>query len=162
MVFVAGVIVGVAGTTAAALWGMRRWMLVRRTSPLDVDHTVERLCEAARNAGWSVPKVYDLTGSIRNAGEVLEPRVRVISLCKPAYAARVLGRGAYRRLAGIMPCRIAVYEEEDGSVTVAQMNTGLLAPIFGRWVGRIMARVTEETEGILGSLNRTPSPAPRG
>ncbi len=153
MGFALGVVVGVVIAGIAAWLLMPRLMLTVRRSKASVEDTVAHIVDHAQREGWSVPKVYDLQQSIVQAGYELPHKVRIISLCKPPYARDVLGRDAFRRLAGIMPCRIGVYEGDDGGVYVAQMNTGLMGRMFGAFVGRIMGRVSEEehrfTRGVL-------------
>jgi uncharacterized protein (DUF302 family) len=49
-----------------------------------------------------------------------------------------------------LPCKVAVYEEDDGSVKLARMNIGLMAKVFGGKVGEIMGgRVAREEHDIL-------------
>ncbi len=152
MAFLAGLVVGVAAAAVLVRFVMPRVMIQTKRSRFGVDETVERLVEAAGREGWQVPKVYDLHESLEKHGHPLGRKVRIISLCKPPYAQAVLGREAFRRLSGIMPCRISVYEADDGTVWVAQMNTGLMGRMFGRFVGGVMGRVSEEEHRILETV----------
>ena len=149
MGFVAGLVAGLVLAAAGIRFGMPRMMIRARRSRFGVDETVERIVEAAGREGWQVPKVYELHESLEKHGHPLGRKVRIVSLCKPPYAQAVLGREAFRRLSGIMPCRISVYEADDGTVWVAQMNTGLMGRMFGRFVGAVMGRVSEEEHRIL-------------
>ncbi|MFW6163073.1 MAG: DUF302 domain-containing protein [Planctomycetota bacterium] len=62
--------------------------------------------------------------------------MKLVELCHPDYASRVLADR--RHLATMMPCALAVYEDDDGTVHVAKMNTGLMGTVFGGTVAEVM------------------------
>ncbi len=152
MTFVLGLVLGAALTAGAVYVMMPRLMLRIRRSRLPVDETVARICKEAQKEGWSVPKIYDMKESLAKGGHPIDEEIRIISLCKPVYARQVLGRDEYRKMAAIMPCRIGVYRAGDGAVYVAQMNTGLMGRMFGRFIGAVMGRVSEEEHRFLAHV----------
>jgi hypothetical protein len=93
---------------------------------------------------------------MRKHGVEFKPRVTLVEMCKAPYASEVLRDD--RRMATLMPCAMAVYEDDDGKVRVSKMNTALMGRFFGGTVGRVMGgKVPREEETILRRLRRTPA-----
>lgn len=128
-------------------------MLPEQRSPHSVEVTVQRLTDAAKAGGWVVSSVANLDESVaKNGGPKVRP-VRLVNLCQAQHAGRILGDDSARRVAVLMPCTIAVYEKQDGSVWVAAMNPGLIAPLFGGVVAEVMGgAVAKEQAGFLATV----------
>ena len=119
-------------------FGLPRLMLPECRSVYPLEDTVTRLTDAAKAAGWVVQSIVELEKSIeKNGGGVVRP-VRLVNICQARYAARIMLDDTARRVSVLMPCTISVYEKSDGSVWVAAMNPGLIAPFFGGVVARVM------------------------
>lgn len=156
---VMGIVIGlVLGATITALGiagMMRSRMLIVTPSPLaTVEETVaaiERGIAAAE--GWSSPGVRDLNGMMAKHGVAFAPKVRLVEMCQASYAAEVLQDD--RRVATLMPCALAVYEDDAGKVWMSRMNIGLLAKVFGGTVARVMGGgVAPQEHQIIASLGR--------
>ena len=78
--------------------------------------------------------------------------VTVIELCKVDLGGDILSSDESRVVSSMMPCRVAVYEDEEGRVIVSRMNTGLVSKLFGGNIATIMADATSETELIVSSV----------
>ncbi len=129
----------VAGALALALiayLAMPGRMIVTAASKHGFDETVGRIEAAVKAAGWTSPATLRIDKSLAKAGLDFGPRVAVVELCKPEYAEEVLTDR--REMSALMPCRIAVWEGDDGGVYVSKMNTGLMAKLFGGTVARVM------------------------
>lgn len=147
----AGVTLGLAGAAFALRVLARHLLIVEKASPLGFDETVEGIVSEAERCGWKVLTVHQLDGSAQEAaGHLLLP-ASVIELCRPDYAARVLGNDGGRMASSLMPCRLAVYMTSDGEVTVSRANTRLLRRVFGGVVSRVMGQASGDAEQILGS-----------
>jgi uncharacterized protein (DUF302 family) len=164
--FIGGLALGVALTLAGTIVGMRSLMVLRYDSPRGFDETVRAVEQAARAQGWATPGTMNLNKSMAKHGVSFKPKVRLVRLCKAKYASKVLGES--RHMATMMPCRIAVYETDDGRVRVAKLNTGLLGKLFGGVVAEIMGgKVAADEEKILrsvlgpGESGSAPSPVAR-
>ncbi|MCK5064717.1 MAG: DUF302 domain-containing protein [Candidatus Fermentibacteraceae bacterium] len=145
--FILGVLLtGIIGITAAP--GM---MMNENESNYSFDETVEMIQAEAIEAGWKVPAVHNIRNSVANGGFDVAP-VTVIELCKVDLAGQILSEDESRIVSSMMPCRVAVYEDEEGRVIVSRMNTGLVSKLFGGNVETIMADATAETEQIVGSV----------
>ncbi len=135
-VFLGGVALGVVLTLIGTVFGMRAMMIVTYDSSLGFDETVAALQGAIKTAGWVNPNTINMNKSMAKHGVSFKPRVRLIKLCKAQYASEVLKDA--RHVACLMPCTMAVYETDDGSVKVSKMNTGLMGKVFGGTIARVM------------------------
>jgi len=149
--FLLGAAVAVAAMSAV----MRSRMIEIAASRFgSVEETVTALEQGIAAAeGWSSPGTRDLNGMLAKHGVPLAPKVRLVEMCKARYAAEVLQDA--RHFATLMPCAVAVYEDDAGRVWLSRMNTGLLAKVFGGTVARVMGGgVAVEEKRILGPLTR--------
>lgn len=150
----AGVATGIALTLGIAAWQapphMAGLMINESPSPHDMATTLAQIEHNAKALGWQVPKTYDFGESIRkHSGKVVGP-VKVMEMCQPDYAARMLGKDANKRLAVLMPCAIAVYAKADGRTYVASMNMELMSQVFPGDVGEVLGTVARDDARILG------------
>jgi uncharacterized protein (DUF302 family) len=153
-VFVLGVVMGVVLAGAAGWFVMPSLMLRERVSPLGLDETVARIEANAKADGWVVSGVRKLDDSVRKhgGGEVIP--VRLVEMCQPHHAARILSDGESRKASVLMPCSIAVYRDEEEKVHVVNMNAGLMGRMFGGVISEVMGgSVAGEQEKILGFLD---------
>ena len=145
--FVAGVLLtGIIGISVAP--GM---MITENESSYSFAETVERIQAEAIEAGWKVPAIHEINNSVASGGFDVAP-VTVIELCKVDLAGQILSEDDSRIVSSMMPCRVAVYEDEEGRVIVSRMNTGLVSKLFGGDIAAIMADATDETEQIVNSV----------
>lgn len=144
----------VVGVVAIVLWtgtAATDLMILEDVSDLDFDATVIAITDGAADAGWKVPAVHPISESVVAAGFDVE-RLTVIELCKAELAGEILTEGGDMRVAAMMPCRVAVYENDDGDVVVSRMNSTLMSKLFGSAVARTMAKAAEENEQIFESV----------
>lgn len=151
-----GLLVGLLLLAAVGYAGVHRLLVVELESALGFEQTIETIQAAAERQGWKVPKTYRLCKSLAQHGYQVRP-VAVIELCRPDYAARLLSQDASRLVSAFMPCRISVYEREDGGVVVAHMNTGLMGGFFPGEIGRVLGLASRDTDVILGSVLAVPA-----
>ncbi|MHC4974248.1 MAG: DUF302 domain-containing protein [Planctomycetota bacterium] len=152
--FLLGVLVG-AGFLGAVVWfSGPDLMLQERPSRVGLDATVDRLTKAAKAEGWVVSSIQKLDQSIvKHGGPKVRP-VRLVNLCHPQHAAKILNVDGARIVSVMMPCTIAVYEKSDGTVWAANMNAKLLGSMFGGVVSEVMAGpVAESQDKFLATLD---------
>lgn len=151
--FMSGIAVGVV--IGGVLAGMAAWlaapglMLTVRPSRLAFAETVAAIQDAAATHGWKTPKVYDIQKSLIDAGHADAARVTVLSLCQTDHAYRVLREEANRKVSAVMPCRVGVYQGDDGRVYVAEINSALIGKMFGGTIATVMGEVAEEEHAML-------------
>lgn len=74
-----------------------------------VDRAQADLTRAAQERKFGVLHVYDFKQTLADKGLSLEPEVRVLELCSPSHAERVLKARVDMNLG--LPCRISIWQE---------------------------------------------------
>ncbi len=119
---------------------------VKETSKT-VEAAVADLTEAVARHKFGVLHSYDLPAKMAEKGVVFNRACRIIEVCNPRQAARVLETDMTVSLA--LPCRISVYEE--GGVT--KIGTLLPKALIGMFPGAAgAAAVAEEVETELRAM----------
>jgi uncharacterized protein (DUF302 family) len=152
MLFLGGLFIGII-LMAIIVWTvMPALMLTIHKSTLNFEQTVSAIQESATQQNWQVPKVYDIQKSLKSAGHEDMTKVTILSLCQPDHAYKILNDDANKKVTAIMPCRLGVYETQDGQVYIAGMNIGLMSKMFGGTIAKVMAEVTKEEHHILQNI----------
>jgi uncharacterized protein (DUF302 family) len=120
-------------------------------SKFNFDKTVELLMSEAERREWKIPFVHDLQLSLAKSGKVVKP-VKVIEICKPEYSGQMLELSDERIISVMMPCRISVYEKEDGKIYIALINAGALARGMPDTIAIVMKAASDETFEIVKSV----------
>lgn len=128
---------------------------MEHVSPFDVPGTVQKIIEVATLKSWQIPAVHNLQQSLAKSGKHVRP-VQVVEICKPEYSGRMLELSDERVVSVMMPCRISVYEKEDGKTYVALINMSALAadlpPSVIEAVQHASAESLEIVRSVTGSL----------
>lgn len=122
--------------------------LIEKKSRFGFDQTVDRLKGEAEKGGWSVPAIHDLQQSLAKSGKTVRP-VKVIEICKPKYSGQMLELSDERIISVMMPCRISVYEKEDGSIYIALMDPAPMASGMPENISKVMKDASEDTFGLV-------------
>ena len=72
--------------------------------------------------------------------------------CNPDLAEKILLTDDERIVSNMMPCRVAVYQKEDGKVYYSRMNAGLLSKAMGKVTRKQMSVAAKDTEKFLEVL----------
>jgi uncharacterized protein (DUF302 family) len=148
---VAGLLIGAVVTGVAGWTTMPRMMIVTEQSRLGFDETISALGKAITDQGWISPGTTDMQASLAKHGQEFPHRVKIIKLCQPQYASDILTTD--RHVACLMPCSIAVWEDDDGKVYISKMNTGLMGKMFGGNIAEVMGdKVARDEAVILGHV----------
>lgn len=108
-------------------------MLVEVSSPLGFEETLERLEANARDLGWKVPGKWKVDFQ-KNLMKVTDTDIgpnRVLKMCEPFAAVKLLLKDEYKMLTAMMPCTIAVYVKSDGKTYISMMNLEAMGNMFG-------------------------------
>jgi uncharacterized protein (DUF302 family) len=146
------VLVGAIGFGLAVYLLAPPTMIEERASPYDFDKTVATIVDNAEAAGWVVSKVYDFRKALLERERADVGRVKVIELCHPGYASRILGGDTGKRVAPMMPRAVGVYEKSDGRTYVATMNLGLFSRLFDEPIGGTLAQVAADDARLMAFL----------
>lgn len=114
-------------------------MVIERKSSLSFDKTIAKISENIEKEGWSLLAVRRVDESIKRQGRDTKVKVALIELCQADYANAIVSDPSAIKVSVMMPCTISVYENADGSVYIANMNTAPLGFMFGGIVKEIMA-----------------------
>ena len=133
---------------------MGEMMVHEKQSPYEFDKTVEVITANAKAHGWIMPKVYDFQESLLKHKQPDPGKVKVLKICQPEYAGKMLSQDDSKFVAAMMPCSIAVYVKSDGKVYVSSMNMGLMSKMFSGVVGDTLAEVASDDAKILSFLEK--------
>jgi len=126
-------------------------IIIEQVSPFDVTITVEKLIAAAIRKEWQNAAVHNLQQSLAKSGKEVRP-VQVIEICKPDYSGKMLEKSDERIVSVMMPCRISVYEKEDGKTYVALLNMAEMITGFTPVAVEAIRGATNESFEIVKSV----------
>lgn len=146
-IFLTGLVVGIAVAILAILVILPRQTFLVYESKFGFEETVEAIQESAKENKWSMPHSYDLQATMKKHGYNVQA-IKVFSLCKPELAAQILSENEQRLASALMPCRIAVYENE-GKTYISMLNSGLFSKLMGGKIKSVMGAAASENAKIL-------------
>jgi uncharacterized protein (DUF302 family) len=120
-------------------------------SSMDFDNTVKKVEEAATAMGWKIPAIHDLQATMKKFEKDVRA-VKVFEICHPDHSYKILSSSEERIVSNMMPCRIAVYEKEDGSIWISRMNSGVVAKPLNRLVRETMTDAAADVELIIAEV----------
>ncbi len=129
----------------------KKTLIIEQQSPFDVPTTVEKIIAAAAEKQWQNPATHDLQQSLAKSGKEVRP-VQVIEICKPEYSGRMLEKNHERIASIMMPCRISVYEKEDGKTYVTLLNMEAVADGLPATVTDAIRGASEESFEIVKTV----------
>ena len=117
----------------------------------DFEATVAKLEKEIESRGWKTPVIHDLQATMLKFG--MEVRnVKVLEICHPDHSYEILSRSDEKIVSSMMPCRISVYEKEDGSVWISRMNSGFLAKPMSPVIRKSMSAASADVEKIIAEV----------
>lgn len=102
-------------------------MLIIVDTEKSVETAVQDLNAAIKRHGFGVLHTYDLKAKLKEKGIDLPDETRILEICNPQEAAKVLHQNMAVSLA--LPCRIAVYEE-NGRTRIGTIRPTALLALF--------------------------------
>lgn len=126
-------------------------MFFESKSQWKFDETVNRLADIIAANGWKLTYTHDLQATMKKNGFDVAS-VKVLELCNPKYAHKLLSDDQLRIYSNMMPCRISVYEKEDGNTYISRMNSPMLAAQIGGVVQEVMADAYNDAEKFIAQL----------
>ncbi len=123
--------------------------------PYDFDKTVKMLqTHINKQEGWHVTATIDQQKEVLDNGGADVGKVKIIKFCNGKLSGEMLADDASKFMASKMPLSIAVYEKEDGRVTIGLMNGYIMARLFsGTREANVMEKVVKDMEEILSFLH---------
>jgi uncharacterized protein (DUF302 family) len=150
-----GVIIGFLLMGVAVWFAMPPMMINVHKSAQGFDETVTAVENAvAAQPGWKVAKVFDIQKNIIDAGHEGMTRVKIVTLCNPHYANRILTEDRDKVVSTMMPLGIGVYETADGSVYMSEMNVGLVGMMFGGTIAEVMGDASADIGKMMAAVSQ--------
>ncbi len=114
------------------------------TSEHSVPVAVDRLTAALLARQFGVLHIHDLTKTLNGKGVPFEPECRVMEVCNPQQAAKVLSDDIDLNMA--LPCRVSVYEK-NGQTCIGMISPKEMLQALSD--SPRLAEVAEEVEATL-------------
>lgn len=147
LIFFCGMICG-GGLLFLAGWFWGGGCLIREEkSPLPYEKAIQLFPERASALGWSVRTV-----PCGLPVPVPGQRITVFEICSREYASAILTEESSRKCAGILPCKIAIYEK-GSRVWISRLNGSLTAFLLGgRYADIFIRNILPEQDLMLSDL----------
>lgn len=104
-------------------------MLMTVATSRSVEELVERLASACARQGFSVTGTTDVREKLSERGQPYLRECFLVEVCHPALARRAMEVAPEVSVA--VPCRIAVYERDDGGQMLAAIRPSDLLALVG-------------------------------
>lgn len=151
LILIVGIIIG-ALITILFIWNLAPSMMMNENeSKFSFDESATFIEQSITDAGWKISAIHDLQKSMQNFGKSVN-KVRVYEICNPEHAYKVLSQNDERIVSSLMPCRISIYEKEDGKTYISMMNTGLMGQMMDGVVPEVMKDASRESEAIIKDM----------
>ncbi len=146
-----GIIAGLILGWLITFLAMPSLMFKETKSTLKFDETVSAIETKIAEKGWKTPAVHDLQATMEKFGHNVRS-VKVFEICHPDHSFRILEKSDERIVSSMMPCRISIYEKQDGSVWISRMNSGIVAKPMSRIIRKTMSAAAKDVEVIIAEV----------
>lgn len=126
-------------------------LILELKSKYSFSETVERITSGAKAKSWNIPVIHDLQKSLAKSGKEVKP-VTVIEICKPEFSGKLLELNYERIVSVFMPCRISVYEKDDGVTYIALIDGEVLAASQPAKISEVMRAASDEIFSIVKNV----------
>ncbi|MDU1889585.1 MAG: DUF302 domain-containing protein [Dysgonomonas sp.] len=123
-------------------------IFLENESRFSYEETVTLLSDRILNVGWKISAIHDLQATLKKNGKEVLP-IKIFELCNPVYSGQLLEIDSLRVYSPMMPCRLSVYEKEDGKAYIARMNSGIMASMVGGITEEVMTNAFVDIEKVL-------------
>jgi len=124
---------------------------MQRTLPQGFDEALARVSEALKTEGFGVLTEIDVRQTLQQKLGVEFRRYKILGACNPPFAHKALETDLEAGL--MMPCNVAVYEGDDGRVTVLATDPQQTARATGNpELVRLSGVVKDKLERALAQL----------
>ena len=126
-------------------------MFIENKSKFNLEETVTKLTEAVGKSEWKLIHMHDLQQLMHKNGLEVLP-ARVMEICAPSFAFKLLSKDEERIYSNMMPCRVSVYEKGDGETYVSRMNIEQFASQMGGVVQEVMEIAFRGAESFINQV----------
>lgn len=143
-----GLVVGVGATMLFTPKTAQPLKFEEKVSRYGFDATVQMLEESAKQHQWRLPAVHDMQKTMASIGKEVKS-TRIYELCKPEFAYEVVGFDQNRLLTSMLPCRVAVYEKNDGVTYISFMDLEFISQSMTGNIPETMKTVQAEINKLV-------------
>ena len=126
-------------------------MFIENKSKYSLEETILKLTEAVEKGDWKLIHMHDLQQLMHKNGHEVLP-ARVMEICAPSFAFKLLAKDEERIYSNMMPCRLSVYEKQDGEAYVSRMNIEKFASEMGGVIQEVMTIAFKDAEGFINQV----------
>lgn len=127
-------------------------MMLEKKSRLGFNETVAALQEAAKKRGWEVGPVMDMQEAMLKAGNKGAKPFKMLTMCKKDLAESLVKAQAAQKAMPFAPCRMSVFEGNDGKVYIAKPNTEFMAQMATPSFQPLLKKFVEEEKALLANI----------
>ena len=142
---------GFGGSAIAQTAHSPRDMFSENISPLNFDETVAALKSEITANGWTLVAAHDLSAAVAKNGQSILP-VTIIEACSGKYSVPLLKNDQTRYIASLLPCRVAVYQTQEGQVVISRVNIPAMAKQMEPAVSEVMLKANASFEPIIAKV----------
>jgi len=151
-----GLILGIILSGLAFVYVLRKYMMVSfkiEGSFEEVEETVKNVVPQFKGWGFPIPEWQFYKSQLSKGLSYNNIKSMVMHfVCKPIHANKVLKVDP--KMAGIMPCTWAVYEDKNGEVYIAKMNIALMSKMYFGVIGEVMKDVADTEKKMLAEVRK--------
>ena len=129
-------------------------MMYEKQSRLGFNETVSALQDAAKKRGWEVGQTIDMQEAMLKAGNKDAKPFKMIPMCKKDLTEALLKTQAANNTMPFVPCRISVFEGNDGKVYIAKPNTEFMAQMATPVFAPLLQQVAAEEKAVLANIEK--------
>lgn len=128
-------------------------LFIANESLYSFEKSIEVFSEKIAQSSWKMPAIHDLQETLHKNGEEVLP-VKILEICSPEYASRLLSVDSLRIYSPMLPCRVSLYETSDGRVYFSRMNIDKLLALVDGPAAEIIADAYKDVENILEGITK--------
>ena len=126
-------------------------MFIEDKSKFGLEETISKLTEAIEKSDWKLIHTHDLQQLMLKNGHDVLP-AKVMEICAPALAHKILSTDKERVYSNMMPCRLSVFEKSDGKTYVSRMNMEMFASQLGGVIKDVMSGAFQGAESFVAQV----------
>jgi len=110
------------------------------------------LQDAARKRGWEVGPVMDMQEAMLKAGQKGAKPFKMLVMCNKDLAESLIKAQVAQKAMPFAPCRLSVFEGDDGKVYIAKPNTEFMAQMAAPAFAPLLKKFAEEENAVLAKI----------
>lgn len=123
-------------------------ILLETECKYNFNETADVLEMSINKRGWIVSKAVDLKKEMNRLNKTVRS-IKIYDIIHPNYTTTLLNGDSKRFSANLMPCRIAIYEIDDGSVHISRTNLNMMAKKLSGEEKEAIKKAAAEVETII-------------